>query len=67
MKSEAERTGNFYLGEIPIINGIAVGSDKGIPEVVNESSEAKGYYHAIAEKVLGNQNKMFTNKVEIKT
>ena len=67
VKSEAERTGNFYLGEIPIIDGIAVGSDKGIPEVVNESSGAKGYYHAIAEKVLSNQNKMFTNKVEIKT
>ena len=66
VKSEAA-TGNFYLGEIPIIDGIAVGSDKGIPEVVNESSGAKGYYHAIAEKVLSNQNKMFTNKVEIKT
>ena len=65
VKNEAEKLKKPFLGDIPIISDIASASDKGIPVVLNEKSEATEFYKRISKNLLDNKNKMIDKKVEI--
>ena len=65
VKNEAEKLKKPFLGDIPIISDIASLSDKGVPVVLNEESEATEFYKRISKNLLDNKNKMIDKKVEI--
>ena len=62
---EQEKLKKPFLGDIPIISDIASLSDKGVPVVLNEESEATEFYKRISKNLLDNKNKMIDKKVEI--
>lgn len=65
VKNEAEKLKKPFLGDIPIISDIASLSDKGVPVVLNEESEATEFYKRISKNLLDNKKKMIDKKVEI--
>ena len=65
VKNEAKKLKKPFLGDIPIISDIASLSDKGVPVVLNEESEATEFYKRISKNLLDNKNKMIDKKVEI--
>ena len=65
VKNEAEHLKKSFLGDIPIISEIASSSDKGIPSVLNEKSQATEFYKSIAKNLLDNKDKMIDKKVKV--
>jgi ATP-binding protein involved in chromosome partitioning len=54
----AERLGTALLGQVPLVQGIREGGDKGVPIVVGDpESPAAGVFRAIAEALLATLEK----------
>ena len=65
VKNEAVKLKKPFLGDIPIIDDIASSSDKGVPSVLDEKSQATKFYQNIAKNLLDNKKRMIDKKVEI--
>ena len=65
VKNEAKSLKKPFLGDIPIISDIASFSDKGVPCVLDEKSQATEFYKSIAKNLLDNEDKMIDKKVKI--